>query len=96
MAGKGHDNGGRREGLGEPMRSGGPGVGGGGVSPALPSHFDLEQQCLLQMADNLSQRSTPPGAAQIHHWVQTLSSILAGDWINLLAASNRSATCYLV
>lgn len=63
------------------------GVGGGAVSPSLPSHFDLEQRRLLQMADNLSQRSTPPGAARIHHWVQTLSSLLAGDRINLLAGA---------
>lgn len=29
----------------------------------------------------------PPGAARIHHWVQTLSSLLAGDRINLLAGA---------
>lgn len=73
--------------------------GGVSASPSLPSHFDLEHRCLLQMADNHSQRSPPPplpGAAQIHHWVQTLSSLLPGDRINLLAASNRSPTCCLV
>lgn len=62
-------------------------VGGGSVSPSLPSHFDLEQRRLLQMADNLSQRSTPPRAARIHHWAQTLSSLLAGDRLNLLAGA---------